>query len=109
SLLNKKKSGALRDLPDNTFPGVPMRGIAMESKDPAVYDRVAAKPVSHAPTKGLTIAFPSESAAEELGSLVMTLIGAVDLRGDRNPIVAGGREVEFDGTPVLQPSIGVDP
>ena len=74
------KEGALRDLLDDPRPGVPMRGVVMQRKNPAIDHGVAAEAVSHAPAERLAIAFPAERPAKDFGPLVVALISAIDLR-----------------------------
>src|SRR5580704_6614938 len=81
----------------------------MERKNPTIDDWIAAKPISDAPAERLAIAFPTERPTKEFGSLVVTLIGAIDLGSDRELVGPRRCEVELDDAPVLDPRIRVDP
>src|SRR5262249_52524765 len=103
------KTGALQHLGDQPGPRLPMRRLAMQRKDPAIYHRVAAEPVGGAPAERLAIVLPGQRTAKEFRTFVVPLVGTIDLGDDREPIPARGGAIELDRTPILQPGIGVDP
>src|SRR5262249_12035400 len=102
-------AGASQDLADEPLPGFPVRRVAVERKDPAIDHRVAAEPVRRPPTKRAAVVFPRQRQAEEFWPLVMALVGAVDLRGDRQTGRPGRGAVQVDDAQIRDQSVGVEP
>ena len=108
-LLDIEKPRALQHTSHDTPPGLPVRRVVVQGEDTAIDHRVAPEPVRDTPPERLAIAFPGQGPAERFRPFVMSLIGAVDFRHDRQPAPASGRAIKLDRAPVLQPGIGVDP
>ena len=88
-LLDIEKPGALQHTGHDARPGLPVRRVPVQREDAAIDHRVAAEPVRDAPAERLAITFPRQGPAEQFRTLVMALIGTVDLGNDRQPVPAG--------------------
>src|SRR2546430_1810349 len=86
-----------------------MRRVAMQRKYPAIDHRVATQTIGGTPAKSLAIILPRQCPAKGLWPLVVAFVGAVYLGGDRELVVPGGRDIEVDHAPILNPGICVDP
>src|SRR5271169_2407227 len=109
SLLNKEKPRPLRNLRHDPRPYLPVRGVAAQGKNAAIDHWIAAETVGGTPAECLPVVLPRQSPAEQFRSLVVALIGTVDLRGDRQLAGPRGAGIQLDPPPVLQPGICVDP
>ena len=108
-LRRRRELRALQYLGQHPAPSLPMRRLGVQCEDAAIDHRVAAEPVGDPPAEGGAVALPGQGPAERFRPLVVALIGAVDLRGDRQPVAPGRGAIQLDDPPVLQPGVGVEP
>src|SRR4051794_2174794 len=88
-LLGIEEPGALQYLLDQPGPDRPGGRPPLPGEDTKIPHRVAAEPVGGTPAERLAVVLPDQGPAEQLRALVVALIGAVDLRHDRQPVPAG--------------------
>src|SRR6516162_4795865 len=86
-----------------------MRGVAMQRKDAAIDHRIATQAIGGAPTESLAIILPGQCPTKWFWPLVMALVGAVDLRSNRELLAPSSRHIEVDHPPFLDPSNRIDP
>src|SRR5438477_5945631 len=100
-LLDKKELCPLQHLREDTRPSVPMRRVAMQCEYPAVDHRIAPQTIGGAPAESLPIILPRQCPAERLRPLIVSLVGAIDLGSDRQPVATCCAHVKIDHPPVL--------
>src|SRR5216683_8016934 len=95
-LLDEKEPRPLQHLRQEPRPGIPVRGVVMQRKHPAIDHRVAAQTIGGTPAESFAIILPSQCPTKGLWPLVMAFVGAVDLRGDRKLVMPGCSDVAVD-------------
>src|ERR671925_300955 len=86
-----------------------MRGVVMQRKHSAIDHRVTTQTIGGTPPERFAIILPRQCPAKGLWALVMAFVGAVDLRGDREPVMPGCGGIKVDYAAILKPGISVNP